>query len=90
LKTKFDALGKEHLACTKQTALLKSLYFSALGKRWNLIPKADEASNTWIFDPSLTPFTVWLDSTDEDDGLFCITGRVNRSFHQALLCVYLD
>ncbi|KAI4621947.1 hypothetical protein J4E80_004322 [Alternaria sp. BMP 0032] len=76
LITKFDALGKEHTACTKQNALLKSLYFRELHKRWTKIRKADRASNTWIFDTSLTPFTVWLASTEEDDGLFCITGRL--------------
>jgi len=81
LITKFDALGKEHTACTKQNALLKSLYFRELHKRWTKIRKADRASNTWIFDTSLTPFTVWLASTEEDDGLFCITGRVKRSLH---------
>ncbi|KAI4916207.1 hypothetical protein J4E85_010295 [Alternaria conjuncta] len=75
LKTKFDALGEEHTACTKQTATIRSLYFSVLRRRWSQIPKADKASNTWIFDTALTPFTVWLESTDEHDGLFCITGR---------------
>jgi len=76
LKTKFDALGKEHMACTKQTAVIRSLYFPALRRRWSQIPNADKASNAWIFDASLTPFTAWLDSTDRDDALFCVTGRV--------------
>jgi len=79
LITKFDALGKEHTACTKQTTLLKSLYFQTLQRRWSQIPKADKASNMWIFDTSLTPFIDWLDSTKEDDGLFCIEGKVNKS-----------
>ncbi|KAI4666946.1 uncharacterized protein J4E88_010367 [Alternaria novae-zelandiae] len=75
LKTKLDALGKEHMACINQNAVIRSLYFPVLHRRWGQIPNADKTSNTWIFDASLTSFTAWLASADEDDGLFCITGR---------------
>jgi len=78
LKTKLDAFQKEHNACIKQTEMIRSLYFRVLRRRWNQIPEADEASNTWVFDKLLTPFSVWLGSTDEDDGLFCITGRIRK------------
>jgi hypothetical protein len=87
LKTKLDALGKEHMACINQAAIIKSLYFPVLRRRWSQIPKADKATNMWIFDPSLTSFTAWLGSTDEDDGLYCITGRVNKALFTMPQCI---
>jgi hypothetical protein len=76
LKTKLDALGKEHLACLKQNAVIRSLYFPVLRRRWSQIPHADRASNLWIFDASKIAFKTWLEDANNDDGLFCITGRV--------------
>jgi hypothetical protein len=76
LKTKFEVLPKEHQACIQQNKVIRSLYFPVIRRRWSQIPHADEASNAWVFDDTLTPFNDWLGSKKDSDGLFCITGRV--------------
>jgi hypothetical protein len=77
LKTKLEILEKERAACIKQTQIIRSLYFPVLRRRWNQIPDADQASNEWVFNTSLTPFKSWLTSRKDSDGLFCITGKVS-------------
>lgn len=76
LRTKLEVFPKEHHACIQQNRVIESLYFEEIRRRWNQIPHADEASNAWVFDNTLTPFNHWLSSKEASDGLFCITGRV--------------
>ena len=73
LKTKLDALEKEHLVCYSQTKVVESLYFLELRRRFSQIPEATQATNAWLFDPALTSFTYWLES---QDGIYWITGKV--------------
>jgi hypothetical protein len=84
LKTKLDIMQKEHLNCIKQTDMIRSLYLPVLRRRWNQIPQADQTSNAWVFDTSVTSFKPWLEGNVQADGLFCITGRV--CFHYARSC----
>ncbi|CAG5152839.1 uncharacterized protein ALTATR162_LOCUS2933 [Alternaria atra] len=75
LRTKLEVFPKEHHACIQQNRVIESLYFEEIRRRWNQIPHADEASNAWVFDNTLTPFNHRLSSKEASDGLFCITGR---------------
>jgi hypothetical protein len=76
LYSKLVALNREQARCTHQMSILKSLYFADLSRRWSRIVDAADASNEWMFDRQRIPFMMWLESSDEDDGLFYITGRV--------------
>ncbi|KAI0604098.1 hypothetical protein TUN205_11655, partial [Pyrenophora tritici-repentis] len=75
LKTKFDALKKEHLQCITQAEVMRSLYLPVLNRRRHQIPTADRSSNDWVFDESKTLFKPWLEGQKKHDLLFCITGR---------------
>ncbi|KAI1572486.1 hypothetical protein PtrEW13061_011274 [Pyrenophora tritici-repentis] len=77
LKTKFDILQKEHLECVKQADVIRSLYLPVLRRRWNQIPQADQLSNDWVFNTEKTSFKPWLESQENADALFCITGKAS-------------
>ncbi|KAF2849617.1 hypothetical protein T440DRAFT_499542 [Plenodomus tracheiphilus IPT5] len=75
LKTKLDTLEKEQHRCLRQNKIIKSLHFPVISKRWSTIPTADQFSNEWIFDTTLTTFKNWLESSAHNDNTYCITGR---------------
>jgi hypothetical protein len=77
LKEKLESLETEHFLCLRQSQVVRTLYVPVLRKRWNEIPKADYASEDWLFDLQSTSFTQWLESQNTADGWFCITGRVS-------------
>jgi hypothetical protein len=79
LRIKFEMLQREHTLCAYQIAVLKSLHFPDIRRRWYQITQADQLSNEWIYDRQATTFVSWLESDNTDDGLYYIAGRV-RSF----------
>jgi hypothetical protein len=76
LKMKLEVLQREQSTCSRQIAVLKSLYFPELRRRWHQIRDADQRSNNWIYDPGKTSFVQWLENQENDDNVFYITGRV--------------
>lgn len=77
LKANLEKLRNEQLTCARHIAILRSLHFPEIRRRWYQIERADRRSNEWIFDPEETPFTPWLESLQRKDNLFYITGRVS-------------
>ena len=77
LVTKLSFLQNEHLAAVEQVQVLESLYFPEIRRRYDQIPEAEQRTNQWVYDPSKTAFTDWLESTRHDDGLFYIFGKVS-------------
>ncbi|KAH5096643.1 hypothetical protein HBI56_137370 [Parastagonospora nodorum] len=75
LKAKVDALLKEHSDSSKAIRVVRSLYFQEVRRRFDQIPYSDRRSNDWIYDPSLTTFSLWLESNATADGLFYIWGK---------------
>ncbi|KAJ3572627.1 hypothetical protein NPX13_g4985 [Xylaria arbuscula] len=75
LKAHLDNLFREQTICAQHIKLLKSLYFPELRRRWRQIPEAETQTNEWIYDPQKTSFLSWLESQNDDDGLFYITGK---------------
>lgn len=57
----------------QQSVFIKSLHFPEIHRRWDHIPRADESTNAWLFDPKKTKFLEWLES---GRGIFWITGKV--------------
>ncbi|KAJ3502479.1 hypothetical protein NM208_g16719 [Fusarium decemcellulare] len=71
LGTKMASLEKELETCQRQTSAIRSLYFPEIKRRWSQIPGSESMTNNWLFDPSLTSFSSWLDG---DGGIYCISG----------------
>lgn len=69
-------LQREHTLCAYQIAVLKSLHFPEMRRRWYQITQADQLSNEWIYDRQATTFISWLENDEPDDGLYYIVGRV--------------
>jgi hypothetical protein len=76
LQKGLNQLLKEHSVVKRQTQIIKSLYFLDLRRRFDQITDAQQHSNEWIFDSSLTTFTDWIESDGVNDGLFYIFGKV--------------
>lgn len=76
---KLEVLQKEHASSLREIEVIRSLHFKEVFRRFEKIPVADTMSNEWIFDPQKTTFTTWLESQDENDGLYYIFGRVRTS-----------
>lgn len=77
--TNLKILQQEHVTMVEQVRVLESLYFTEITRRYDMIPNADQRTNEWVHDPTKTSFTQWLESTDQDDGLFYIVGKVSFS-----------
>lgn len=80
LQTKLTEFEKELAVCNIQATTIKSLYFTALKRRWFQIPFAETRTNAWLFDPSQTNFASWAESPNVH-GIYCISGLV--SFNSA-------
>lgn len=78
LITKLNFLRNEHLVALEQLETLKSLYFPEFRRRHDQIPIAEHRTNKWIHDPNKTAFAAWLGSSQQDDGLFYIFGKVSH------------
>lgn len=73
---KLKMLQREQDASLRQNQVIRSLYFTEVFRRFEKIHSADASSNEWVFDPLRTNFQTWLESQDQDDGLFYIFGKV--------------
>jgi hypothetical protein len=76
LKAKVDALLKEYSDSSRTVRIVRSLYFQEVRRRFDQIPPADQLSNSWVYDPNMTTFGPWLESSADNDGLFYIWGKV--------------
>jgi hypothetical protein len=74
---KLGVLQKQHTVRARQTAIIRSLHFEVLNKRWRDIPEADRSSNDWLFHPNATSFVSWL---EHETGIFLISGKVRVKF----------
>ena len=81
LITNLESLRQEHHTMVEQVSVLESLYFTEITRRFDMIPDADQRTNEWVYDPTKTSFTQWLESTEQNDGLFYIIGKVSLSPH---------
>lgn len=72
--TKLDSLEKELQKCHQQASTIQSLYFPEIKRRWSRIPDAESMTNAWLFDPSQTSFSSWLES---EGGIYCVSGLVS-------------
>ena len=73
-----ECLGRfeeERTRRRERTALIKSLYFPEIRRRWGQIPEADAETNMWVFDRTRTNFESWLRS---GNGIFWFAGKVSR------------
>lgn len=88
LRTKLEILQKEHTTSSTYVRIIENLYFQEVRRRFDQIPVADRRSNEWIYNPSLTSFTPWLESSAQNDGVFYIFGKVCviiSTYHHPLL-----
>ncbi|KAL2842430.1 hypothetical protein BJX68DRAFT_278355 [Aspergillus pseudodeflectus] len=90
LKMKLEVLQREQSTCSRQIAVLKSLYFPELRRRWHQIRDADQRSNNWIYDPGKTSFVQWLENQENDDNVFYITGRAGSGKSTLMKFVFED
>ncbi|KAJ4012547.1 hypothetical protein NW752_008246 [Fusarium irregulare] len=72
LHTATQELEREEQKGSRQIELLKSLYFQELRQRWDNIDDAAGNTLSWLYDPSRTRFTTWLESESSD--IYYITG----------------
>ena len=79
LKEVLAEFEEERMLRRRQSAVIKSLYFPEIRRRWDQVPQADDHTDAWLFDPNKTGFLEWLES---GNGIFWITGKV--SFHTTL------
>lgn len=79
LKMKLEMLETELNLCDKQAKVIKSLYFEEIKRRWSQIPKAEEKTNSWLFDRSKTSFASWAES-QEVSSIYYISGLVSSQF----------
>lgn len=63
----------------EQVRVLESLYFTEITRRYDMIPNTDRRTNEWLYDSTKTSFTQWLESTEQNDGLFYIIGKVSAN-----------
>lgn len=75
LKDHLASLEAERTLRRRQTAIIKSLYFKGIRRRWDAVADADKHTNTWLFDGSKTDFLEWLES---GTGMYWITGKVRQ------------
>lgn len=73
---KMKMLQKEQNSSSKEVAVIRSLYFREVFRRFEKIHDADPSSNEWAFDPRKTTFPSWLESQNDNDGLYYIFGKV--------------
>ncbi len=73
LKECLASFEEERLLRRHQSAVIKSLYFPEIRRRWDQVPQAEERTNAWLFDQNKTGFLKWLES---GSGIFWITGKV--------------
>ncbi|KAH5265392.1 hypothetical protein HBI70_141900 [Parastagonospora nodorum] len=66
--------GQEHQKHVVQIAE-QGAQLLKVRRRFDQIPYSDRRSNDWIYDPSLTTFSLWLESNATADGLFYIWGK---------------
>jgi len=88
LSMKFEVLLKEQTSASYQIAVLKSLHFPEIRKRWYNIKAADQRSNEWIYERQRTSFVSWLESEAPNDAIFYITGKV-RSIRQLVIVLLI-
>ena len=74
LKECLASFEEERVLRRHQSAVIKSLHFPEIHRRWDQVPKADDLTNAWLFDPNRTGFQEWLES---GSGIFWITGKVS-------------
>jgi 2-oxoglutarate dehydrogenase complex dehydrogenase (E1) component-like enzyme len=79
LITNLESLRREHVTMVEQVRVLESLYFTEITRRFDMIPDADQRTNEWVYNPTETNFTRWLQSTEQNDGLFYIVGKASVS-----------
>lgn len=79
LKIKLEMLENELTLCDKQAEVIKSLYFEEIKRRWSQIRKAEEKTNSWLFDSSKTSFASWAESK-EVSSIYYISGLVSSEF----------
>ncbi|KAJ0416987.1 hypothetical protein BJY00DRAFT_217081 [Aspergillus carlsbadensis] len=90
LRIKLDVLQREQSACARQIAVLKSLYFPELRRRWHQIREADRRSNNWIYDSEKTSFVEWLEHQGQNDTVYYITGRAGSGKSTLMKFVFED
>ncbi|KAL4876546.1 hypothetical protein BJY04DRAFT_210569 [Aspergillus karnatakaensis] len=90
LKMKLEVLQREQSTCSRQIAVLKSLYFPELRRRWLQIRDADQRSDNWIFDPDKTSFVQWLENQGGDDNVFYITGKAGSGKSTLMKHIFED
>jgi len=73
LKGCLDSFEAERVLRRRQSALIQSLYFPEIRRRWEQVPNADNLTNAWLFDRTKTTFLDWLES---GSGIYWITGKV--------------
>lgn len=76
LQTKLVNLEKELKICDERAAIIESLYFKEIKRRWALIPDAEQKTNDWLFDRAQTTFASWAES-DNVSAIYCISGLVS-------------
>lgn len=79
LSARLDDIQLRHTAALEQIQVLESLYFVEIRRRFDQIPDAEQRTNEWIYDPTQTTFASWLESTDPNDGLFYVFGKVSHA-----------
>lgn len=82
-----ECLGRfeeERTRRRERTALIKSLYFSEIRRRWGQIPEADAETNMWLFDRNKTNFGSWLRSGNGIFWFACKVSYFHLNFHDFL------
>lgn len=76
--------------------ILNSLYFVQIEERRSKIPAAHAKTFKWVYDnrmadpPPWTDFQTWLQSSDEQDGLYWITGKAGSGKSTLMRYLYDD
>lgn len=73
---KLQMLQRGGASSLKQIEVVRSLYFKEVFRRFEKIVEADPDSNEWVFDSLKTTLPFWLESSQENDGLYYIFGKV--------------
>ena len=73
LKNRLDAFAAEYKSSLHAAKVIDSLNFVEIGRRWTLIPKSEERTNSWLFGDAETGFVDWLNSSST---MYWIDGKV--------------
>ena len=76
LKGHLESLETERALRRRQAALIKSLYFPEIRRRWEGVAGAGESTLMWLFDRDQIDFLDWL---ERGNGIYWVAGKVCRS-----------